>query len=90
MTTNPAEIDVDPMYVGVIRLHRQLSTVTAFHRDVQAANDTGRSTIVSSLDYCNSLLAGVTAHNIGRLQRALNSAVTAVSHTTYIPAKDTA
>jgi len=50
--------------------------------DVQTANVIACSTICSWLDYCNSLLVSVTAHNIERLQQTRNNAKQVVCRTT--------
>ena len=46
--------------------------------DTQTANMIACSLAGSRLDYCNSLIAGTTAHNIARLQRVQNNAVKVV------------
>jgi len=46
--------------------------------DIQTANTIACSTILSRLDYCNSILSGISSHNIARLQRAQNNAVKVV------------
>ena len=46
--------------------------------DMQTANALACSVVGSRLDYCNSLLAGDSAHKIGRLQRTQNHAAKAV------------
>lgn len=46
--------------------------------DVETANGLACSSISSRLDYCNSLLAGTSAHNIARLQRIQNKAARVV------------
>jgi len=45
---------------------------------LQTANGIACSTIGSCLDYCNSLLARTSAHNIARLQEPHNIAVKVV------------
>jgi len=42
--------------------------------DLKSANVLACSTILSKLDYCNSVLAGVSQRNLFRLQRVQNSA----------------
>jgi len=49
---------------------------------VQDTNASTPSTIGSCLDYCNSLLVGITAHNIARLQRAQKNTAKVVCHAT--------
>ena len=46
--------------------------------DLETANTIACSSVLSRLDYCNSLLAGTTAHNISRLQRIQNNAAKVV------------
>ena len=46
--------------------------------DQKSANTLACSTILSKLDYCNSLLSGVSQQNIIRLQRIQNSAARVV------------
>jgi Reverse transcriptase (RNA-dependent DNA polymerase)/Endonuclease-reverse transcriptase len=46
--------------------------------DTDTANAIACSSVGSRLDYCNSLLAGISSHNIMRLQRAQNNAARAV------------
>jgi hypothetical protein len=48
------------------------------HLDVKTANAVACSTVLSRVDYCNSLLVGSTAHNINRLQRVQNNAARTV------------
>ena len=47
------------------------------------ANVVACSIVRSRLDYCNSVLYGITAHNIGRLQRAQNSVARVVCRAPY-------
>ena len=42
--------------------------------DKSTANSIACSFVASRLDYCNAILAGMSAHNINRLQRIQNSA----------------
>ena len=41
--------------------------------DLKTANTIACSTVLSRLDYCNSVLAGISNHNLTRLQRVQNS-----------------
>jgi hypothetical protein len=52
---------------------RRIGTIRPFLTD-KAATQLVCSRVLSRLDYCNSLLAGVTSEQIGRVQRVQNSA----------------
>ena len=49
----------------------------------EMANVVACSIMCSRLDYCNSVLYGITAHNIGRLQLVQNSLARVVCHAPY-------
>ena len=52
------------------------------HIDLKTAATIASTLIASKLDYCNAILAGVTNHNVSRLQRIQNSAARAVFNMT--------
>ena len=47
--------------------------------DISTANTIACSLVASKLDYCNSVLAGMSDHNVNRLQRVQNAAARAVT-----------
>ena len=51
--------------------------------DNKTAETVGRAIILSRLDYCNSLLPGISEHNLDRLQRLQNRLVRAVARLPY-------
>ena len=67
------EMQVNQLYKVLYFQLRRISKIHSF-LTVHAGNTLAAAFILSRLDYCNSLLAGLPDHKLAKLQRMQNSA----------------